>query len=272
MALTTDATERPNEQLDRRSKIHIVLSRAENGPVRTPLRPLTSSLMPHNVEQPTSMLVNSARDVRLTVKTIWYVKRDGSSHGPLTIRDLIECMAAMDKWRGLEFRHGRSGEWFNASELESRLLEKPRKGPWLWTAAFLSLCLIAGAAAVMQFTRPLQTSLQSISNPLLSQRDALAMKLMEAEDSLPNMIDHATIRTGIKHSDPLLTFTNIILLEASAIPDATRSDISRAVTSNTCSFALARQFLAAGGSIAFSYADIGARPLMTVTVAEKNCF
>lgn len=206
------------------------------------------------------------------MKSFWYVKQDGSSHGPGTIRDLIEGMAAMEKWRGLEIRHGRSGEWFSAAELESRLLERPRKVPWLRVGALLTVCLIAGAAAVMQFTRPLQNSFQFISDPLLSQRDALAAKLMEADETLPKMIDHATIRTGIKHSDPLLTFTNIILLEASAIPDATRADISRAVIANTCGFPLARKFLAAEGSIAFSYADIGARPLMTVTVAEKNCF
>lgn len=206
------------------------------------------------------------------MKAIWYVKGSGPAEGPLTLRDLIEGMSALEDWDGLQIRHARTGTWYPTAEIESRMSAPAGKRRWLSAAAWLVLGLIAGAGAVLAFTHPLQGSFQAMSDPQLRHRGALAAKLLEARDGLPKMIDRTTIRTGISYDDPVLTFTNIILLEAAAIPDATRADISRAVTANTCGFAQARTFMAAGGSFAFSYADNGARPLMTVAVSERNCF
>lgn len=206
------------------------------------------------------------------MKAIWYVKKEGPPEGPLTFQDLIEGMATLADWRGLELRQAPSGRWFPATELEKQLSAAPPPRQWLRAVAWLVLGLAAGALAVWLLAPPLQSGFYAMSDPLSRKRNAIALKLMEAKDGLPKMIDRTTIRTGIKYDDPVLTFTNIILLEAANIPDSTKADISRAVTSNTCAFAQARQFMAAEGAIAFSYADIGARPLMTVTVSEKNCF
>lgn len=191
--------------------------------------------------------------------------------GPLTVHSLLGKIAETDDWDDLRMRRGRTGQWFTAAELEGRLSGAHGRRR-LFSVALLALAVAAGVALGAGGSHALRAWWTGMADPASRQRSVLAGKLMQAGEGLPKKIDGDTIRTGVSYDDPTLSFSNVILLQPANVPDAARADISRAVTSNTCAFAEARKFLAAGGTIAFSYADIEARPLMTVSVKEAGCF
>lgn len=206
------------------------------------------------------------------MKANWFVRQAGLTSGPMLIRELIEGLAACDDLRGINLRHGKIGSWFPAEELEWRLARPVAGKRWVASSARLMAGVLAGMALMMPFAPSVLSAFSGVSNPALKQRAAIAINLLKARDSLPKKIDANTMRTGIVYDDPVITFSNILLLQSASVPDSVKADISRAVIKNTCASPTARQFMAAGGSIAFGYADVEARPFTSISVADQSCF
>ncbi len=206
------------------------------------------------------------------MKSNWFVKQEGFTEGPLSFRELLEGLVALKDWRTLQIRHGKINGWFMAEQLESRASRAGERRSRLTSAALLVAGAILGAALTMPFVQSLPAQLKEVADPALGQRTGIANKLMKARASLPRKIDQHAIRTDISYDDPVLTFSNILLLQSANVPDNVRTDISRAVIKNTCAFAQARQFMTAGGTIAFNYTDIDAQPFAKILVAEQSCF
>lgn len=206
------------------------------------------------------------------MKPTWFVRQRGFTAGPLSFRDLINELAALDDWRTVQVKHGEMKSWILGHQLELRAARPEVRRRWLGSLALIVAGAVLGALLVLPLSRSLPAQLKEAADPALRQRTAIAAKLLKARDGLPKKIDQYAIRTDISYKDPMLTFSNILLLRSADVSESDRTDISRAVIKNTCAFPQTREFMTAGGKITFNYADVEAQPFSSIQVAEQSCF
>lgn len=206
------------------------------------------------------------------MKPKWFIRQRGFTAGPLSFRDLINELAALDDWRTVQIKHGGMKSWFFGYQLELFAARPELRRRWLGSLALIVAGAVLGALLVLPITGSLPVQLKEAADPSLRQRTTFANKLLMAKDGLPKKIDQYAIRTDISYKDPVLTFSNILLLRSADVSDSGRTDISRAVIKNTCAFPTTREFMTAGGKITFNYADVEALPFSSIQVAEQSCF
>lgn len=189
----------------------------------------------------------------------------------LSLRELFDELSAQPDWRLLHIRHGKLGSWVRVTDLDGRLSIQTNRRYWLTAAAVVALALISGAAIAVPAFMSSSAELTAMIDPASRKRSDLADKLLEGQRDLPKKIDRHTIRTGANFQDPVLLFSNIALLDRRSLTDKAKAEAARAVRANSCGLPPARQFMQAGGTLSFSYADTDAQPLMAISVSEKDC-
>ncbi len=99
----------------------------------------------------------------------------------------------------------------------------------------------------------------------------LANALLKIRMDLPKKIDATTVLTGARNEGTKMIFENIIVTERSKFDDATKDKLRQSVIKTVCGSAETRLILDFGGSFRYLYADIEAKPVMTVDVALHTC-
>jgi hypothetical protein len=227
---------------------------------------------------------------------LWYFANKDKPSGPFTLAEVKDFLERDAGWE--EFLVWRSGfsQWQTAGRVPeiAALFETPPPIPVIGTVGFpkggrvkprgrsgkkicLGITLFAAAAAGGAFERLLVWGRESFSVAPFSRSAAfdlekeLASAVLKIRMDLPKKIDATTVITGVWSEGTKMIFENLIVADTSKFDDATKEKLRQSVIKNVCGGAESRRIMDIGGSFRYRYADVEAKPVMTVDVVQRAC-
>lgn len=226
----------------------------------------------------------------------WYFSNKNQPVGPFKLAELKALLERVTNWEGLLVWRNGFSQWQRAGNVEEilALFETPPPVPANSAPEFrnpesqksssqsvarilLGIALLAIAVISGAYGKILVEKVHDFWNPPLSSATAgdiekgLAEAVVKMRVDLPKKIDATTILTGVKHEGTKLIFENLVAMDGSKFDDAIKNKLRESVTKNVCTKAETRRILDIGGSFRYQYADIEAKPVMTIDIVRRTC-
>ena len=226
----------------------------------------------------------------------WYFANKNQPVGPFKLAELKALLQQVTGWEGLMVWRTGFSQWQRAGSVQEilALFETPppipaisasefRKGQpgksWGWAVpkVLLGIALLAAGAAGEAYGQILVKNVQdflmapSPGTTAFELEKGIASALVEMRVDLPKKIDATTVLTGVRHEKTKMIFENLIAMDGSKFDDVMKDKLRQSVTKNICISAETRRILDIGGSFRYLYADIEAKPVMTIDVVQHTC-
>jgi hypothetical protein len=226
----------------------------------------------------------------------WYFANKDQRVGPFKLAELQALLKQVPSWEGLMVWRTGFSQWQRAGSVPEilALFETPPPIPAIsdsefrkdqpgksrgWTVAriLLGIALLAAAAAGGAYGQVLVKGVHdflttpSSSTTALDLEKGLASALVRIRMDLPRKIDATTILTGVRNEGTRMIFENIIVADGNKFDDAMKEKLRQSVIKNVCGSTETRRILDIGGSFRYLYANIEAKPVMTIDIAQRAC-
>ncbi len=227
---------------------------------------------------------------------LWYVANKDKASGPFTLAEVKEFLERATDWEAfLVWRSGFS-HWQTAGRVPEivALFETPPPIPVMGNFGFpngrrakplgrastkicFGIALFAAAAAGGAFERFVVRGREVFSvapfwrSAAFDLEKELAGAVLKIRMDLPKKIDATTVITGVWSEGTKVVFENLIVADASKFDESTKEKLRQSVMKNVCGGAESRRIMNLGGSFRYRYADVEAKPVMTVDVVQRAC-
>jgi hypothetical protein len=226
----------------------------------------------------------------------WYFANKDQPIGPFKLAELKALLEQVTNWEGLMVWGTGFNQWQRAGSVQQILAlfetlppipaisaSEFRKGQpgksrgWAVAKFLVGIALLAAAAAGGAFGQMLVKGVQDFLTAPLSSTTAfelekgLASALAKIRIDLPKKIDATTVLTGVRNERTKMIFENLIVTDGNKFDGAMKDKLRQSVIKNVCGNAETRSILDIGGSFLYLYADIEAKPVMTIDIVQRTC-
>ena len=226
----------------------------------------------------------------------WYFANKDQPVGPFKLAELKALLEQVTNWEGLMVWGTGFNQWQRAGSVQQILAlfetlppipaisaSEFRKGQpgksrgWAVAKFLVGIALFAGAAAGGAYGQILvKAVLDFLTAPSSSTtapdlEKALASAVVKIRIDLPKKIDATTVLTGVRNERTKMIFENLIVTDGNKFDDAMKDKLRQSVIKNVCGNAATRSILDIGGSFRYLYADIEAKPVMTIDIVQRTC-